>query len=140
VLARGPVHVGRRFSAEMVWMDERPLDPGRPYLLKHAARIVAAEIDRPLRLNEIERVTISTSLPLVFDRYQDNRTTGSFVVIDPATNFTAGAGMIAHAVREAATGRRHASASERIAQAARAATSEAEAADAVRHILEEVMK
>jgi sulfate adenylyltransferase large subunit len=140
VLASGPVHVGRRFSAEMVWMDERPLDPGRPYLLKHAAKIVAAEVDRPLRLNEIGTVTISTSLPLVFDRYQDNRTTGSFVVIDPATNFTAGAGMIAHAVREAAAERQHASASERIAQAARAARSEAEAADAVRHILEEVLK
>ena len=141
LLAVGPVQVARRFSADVVWMDERPLDPRRPYLLKHAARTVAAEIDRPLRLNEIGAVTVTTSMPIVVDRYTDHRATGSFALIDPATNFTAGAGMIADAVvRDQARGGTHASASERIAQAARAATSDADAIDAVRHILEEVLK
>ena len=49
----GPIHVGRRFAADVVWMDERPLDPGRVYLLKHTTRIVTAEVDRALALNEI---------------------------------------------------------------------------------------
>ncbi len=63
-------------------MDERPLDPGRVYLLKHNTRTVTAEVDRRLALNEIGLVHVTTSLPLVFDPYADNRTTGSFVLID----------------------------------------------------------
>ena len=70
-------------------MDERPLDPGRVYLLKHNTRVATAEVDRGLALNEIGTLTVTASQPLVFDPYTDNRTTGSFVLIDPATNFTA---------------------------------------------------
>ena len=81
-------------------MDERPLDPARVYLLKHTTRTVTAEVDRGLVLNQIGTVTVTTSRPLVFDRYRDNRATGSFILIDPATNFTAGAGMIIDAVRD----------------------------------------
>ena len=65
--------VGRRFEAEMVWMDERPLDPARVYLLKQATRTVTAEINHGLVLNQIGTVTVSTSRPLVFDRYETNR-------------------------------------------------------------------
>ena len=140
ILASGPVHVGSRFSANIVWMDERPLDPKRPYLLKHASRTVAAEVDRALALNEIAPVTITVSAPLVFDRYADDRTTGSFVLIDPSTNFTAGAGMIAHSLRDQGEYIASASTSNRIAQAARAARTDVEAADSVRRILEEVLK
>src|SRR5437763_16499435 len=86
--------VGRRFEADVVWMDERPLDPTRLYLLKHTTRTVTAEANRPLALNQIETVTLATSRPLVFDRYRDIRATGSFILIDPATIFTAGAVMI----------------------------------------------
>jgi sulfate adenylyltransferase subunit 1 (EFTu-like GTPase family) len=140
VLASGPIYVGRRFSADVVWMDERPLDPGRVYLLKHASRIVTAEADRALHLNQIGSVTVTSSAPLVFDGYRDNRMTGSFILIDPATNFTAGAGMIGEPVREHAHVVRHDMASRRIARAARAASTDAEAAEAVRLVLEEILK
>jgi len=138
VLAQEPIEVGPRFSANVVWMDERPLDPGRPYLLKLASSVVSAELDRPLRLNEIGGVTVSAARPLVFDTYADNRTMGSFVIIDPATNFTAGAGMIArreHDVAPVTDG----TPAARLAQAARAASTGEEAAEAVRRILEEML-
>jgi sulfate adenylyltransferase large subunit len=138
VLATGPIHVGRRFAANVVWMDERPLDPGRVYLLKHNTRTVAAELDRTLALNGIGLVQVSTSQPLVFDAYVGNRTTGSFVLIDAATNFTAGAGMIVRPIddRSAST---PFSAAARIAGAARMAGSEEEAVDAVQRLLEEML-
>ena len=47
-----------------------------------------------LKLNEIGRVTLRTTVPLFFDEYQRNRHTGSFILIDEATNATVGAGMI----------------------------------------------
>ena len=84
-----PPHVGNRFQAEIVWMDERPAQPGRVYLLKHTTRTVAAEVDRTLALNQIGTATVSVTRPLVFDRYESNRATGSFVLIDPATCFPA---------------------------------------------------
>jgi sulfate adenylyltransferase large subunit len=138
VLAVGPVHVHRRFSANVVWMDERPLDPARVYLAKHSTRIVTVEVDRPLVLNEIGTLTVHASQPLVFDPYVENRTTGSFVIIDPATNFTAGAGMIVRALREESDAT-VASAAERLATAARRAATDAEAVEAVRRLLEEVL-
>jgi sulfate adenylyltransferase large subunit len=131
-------HVGRRFTANVVWMDERPLRPGRPYVLKHGTRTVTASSAAPLALNQIGLVTITTGRPLVFEPYADNRTTGSFIVIDPLSNFTAGAGMIVAAQPEdgasIAPG-----AAERLAAAARDASSDAAAVDAVRALLEEVL-
>jgi bifunctional enzyme CysN/CysC len=47
-----------------------------------------------LGMNDIGRVTLRTAAPLAFDEYSRNRTTGSFILIDEATNATAGAGMI----------------------------------------------
>jgi sulfate adenylyltransferase subunit 1 (EFTu-like GTPase family) len=138
VLAREPIEIGRSFSAEVVWMDDRALDPSRTYVLKHASKTVPAEINRPLALNEIGPVTITTTRPIVFDRYADNRTMGSFVVIDPATNFTSGAGMIVRREPDVAVESSR-TASARIAQAARAAAGEAEAIDAVRRLLEEIL-
>ena len=79
--------------------------------------------------------------PLVFDRYTDNRSTGSFILIDPATNFTAGAGMITAAVHEHATAASaRPSAAERLARIARGAATDAEAVEAVRLALEEILK
>jgi sulfate adenylyltransferase large subunit len=138
LLAKGPIHVGKRFTANVVWMDERPLDPGRVYLLKHNTRSVTAEVDRALALNEIGLVHVSTSLPLVFDSYAGNRTTGSFVLIDAATNFTAGAGMIVRALDDDSNAVQQ-SAAARIAGAARAAATDDEAVQAVRRILEEIL-
>jgi sulfate adenylyltransferase subunit 1 len=133
--------VEKKFEAEMVWMDERPLDPARVYLLKQGTRVVSAEVNRGLILNQIGNVTITATRPLVFDRYTDNRGTGSFILIDPATNFTAGAGMITAAVHEHATAASaRPSAAERLARVARAAGSDADAIEAVRLALEEILK
>ncbi|HET9833804.1 MAG TPA: GTP-binding protein [Vicinamibacterales bacterium] len=133
--------VEKKFEAEMVWMDERPMDPARVYLLKQGTRVVSAEVSRGLILNQIGTVTITSTRPLVFDRYSDNRTTGSFILIDPATNFTAGAGMITAAVHEHATAvSARPSAAERLARIARGAATDADAVEAVRLALEEILK
>ena len=139
VLTSGPTEVGSRFAADLVWMDERPLDPGRLYLLKHGAKTVSAEIDRGFKLNEIGAATVTASRPIVFDSYHSNRTTGSFILIDPATNFTAGAGMIVRKVTERRGGAERSGAAGRLAEAARAAANESEAIDAVRRVLEEIL-
>jgi sulfate adenylyltransferase subunit 1 (EFTu-like GTPase family) len=137
--APGPC-VGPQFEADVVWMDERPLDPGRLYLLKQGTRSVTAEVNHPLVLNQIGTVQVSTARPIVFDRYATSRGTGSFILIDPSTQFTCGAGMITDPVRTAAGV--HAaplSFAERLAQMARRAGSDEEAADAVRKALEEML-
>ena len=139
LLATGPVEIGRRFDADIVWMDERPLDPGRPYLLKHGTRIVSAEINQPFALNQIGRATVSTARALAFDSYRADRGTGSFILIDPATNFTAGAGMILGRVAEHHVVEATAGAAQRLAEAARAARSDADATEAVRRLLEEIL-
>jgi len=140
VLTLEPAFVGQAFEAEVVWMDERPLDPGRVYLLKHGTRTVTAEINHPLVLNQIGTVQVSTARPLVFDRYRDNRGTGNFILIDPGTHFTCGAGMITQPLRTAAEVH-HAplSFADRLAHLARRAATDEEAAAAVRQALEEML-
>jgi sulfate adenylyltransferase large subunit len=138
MLATEPLHVGRRFAADMVWMDERPLDPNRPYVLKQGTRTVMAEAASALVLNQIGPVTITTGRPIVFEPYADNRITGSFILIDPATNFTAGAGMIVEALVDDGPAVTR-GAAERLAQTARAAATEGAAIDAVRAMLEEML-
>ena len=75
----------------------------------------------------------------MFDGYRANRTTGSFILIDPSTNFTAGAGMIVRRVSERRGDMATAGAAGRLAKAARMAASESEAVDAVRRVLEEIL-
>jgi sulfate adenylyltransferase large subunit len=136
----GDVPVAQRFRADVVWMDERPLDPARVYLLKHTTRTVTAEVDRSMTLNQIGSLTITTARPVMIDCYVDNRGTGSFILIDPATNFTAGAGMIAEVLREQAGPRAaRSSAAERLARLARAAATEDEAIEAVRKALDDLI-
>jgi len=103
--------VGQDIDATVCWMADRPLAPANRYVLKHTTRSVPAvvrqlqyrlnvntlhrdETATTLTFNEIGRVTLRTAAPLMFDPYRRNRTTGSFILIDPATNATAGAGMI----------------------------------------------
>jgi sulfate adenylyltransferase large subunit len=103
--------LARELEAHVCWMADAPLRPGARYALKHAtfaARAVIEAIDtrvdvhtlepRPnppeLGLNDIGRVRLRTSKPLAFDPYSRNRATGSFILIDEATNDTVGAGMI----------------------------------------------
>ena len=99
-------------EALVCWMDERSsLSVGRTYLLKHSTRTVRATMESlqyrldvnglrrddsatGLELNEIGRVSFRTTEPLLVDDYGTNRATGSFIVIDPQTNATAGAGVI----------------------------------------------
>jgi sulfate adenylyltransferase subunit 1 len=139
VLAVGDPYVAQRFEAEIVWMDERPLDPARVYLLKHTTRTVTAEVDRRFMLNQIASANVATSRPLIFDRYGENRATGSFILIDPTTNFTAGAGMIVNAAGERAATAAKPSAAERLARLARAASTDADAVEAVRRALEDIL-
>ena len=105
----GP-HVSGQFEAITVWMNEKPLEPQRPYLLKHTSQTVRARVTAirhrvdintlhhepapNLRLNEIGVVALESQKPLFFDPYHRNRATGSFILIDPITNETVGAGMI----------------------------------------------
>jgi sulfate adenylyltransferase large subunit len=106
--------VARELSADVCWMTDQPLRPGGGYQLKHTSRIVTAivqgiddvvdvhtlERDAPpqeLALNDIGRVRLRTSAPLVLDPYTSNRRTGSFILIDEASNRTVGAGMVADA-------------------------------------------
>ncbi|MGE0392661.1 MAG: sulfate adenylyltransferase subunit 1 [Vicinamibacterales bacterium] len=138
-LVAGPVQVGQRFQADIVWMDERPLEPSRMYVLKHSTRVVTAEVDRAFQLNEIATAGVRTSRPLIFDSYQDVRATGSFILIDPATNFTAGAGMISAVARDDQAGRANEGAAERLARLARAARTDADAVEAVRAALEDII-
>jgi sulfate adenylyltransferase large subunit len=106
-----PPLVTREFDADICWLDSEPLRAGARYAIKHTAStataIVEALIDRvdvetlerepqpsALELNDIARVSLRTSAPLAIDPYARNRRTGSFVLIDEATNHTVGAGMI----------------------------------------------
>jgi bifunctional enzyme CysN/CysC len=102
----------RRFEAMICWFDETShLRTGAPYQLKHTTRWVAAEVEElryqlnvdtlhrdlgadTLEVNDIGRVAIHTTSPLFFDEYRINRTTGSFILVDPATDLTVAAGMI----------------------------------------------
>ncbi len=90
-----PPHSTRRFEAQLVWMNAIPLDPRRRYLIKHTTQIVPAEISgRALEMNAIGKVEVVTARPIFFDAYTRNRATGAFILIDPDTNATSGAGMI----------------------------------------------
>jgi len=106
--------VSRELEADVCWMADAPLRPGGRYLLKQTSRTATAIVDQiedtvdvhtlqraaaasgtELGLNDIGRVRLRTSVPLVFDPYASNRRTGSFILIDQASNGTVGAGMIA---------------------------------------------
>jgi sulfate adenylyltransferase subunit 1 len=138
ILVDGHINMGRRFQADMVWMDERPLEPNRLYVLKHSSGTMTAQVDSRLLLNDIGRVTVETSRALIFDKYSEHRGTGAFILIEPTTNFTAGAGMISAALPDKAAVS-HPGAAERLAHLARTAPSEGEAIEAVRRALEEML-
>jgi bifunctional enzyme CysN/CysC len=103
--------LGREIDATICWMGETPSVAGGRYLIKHTTRTTRAvftelvhrihvdtlhrdESAQRLELNDIGRVTLRTAIPLAFDSYRRNRTTGSFILIDEATNDTVAAGMI----------------------------------------------
>ncbi|MFZ0041047.1 MAG: adenylyl-sulfate kinase [Solirubrobacteraceae bacterium] len=126
----------RELDATICWMTEQPLAPGRRYALKHTNRTVRATVqaikDRwdpetlqiyadpsSLGLNDIGRVSLRTSSPVLADPFRRNGITGAFILIDEHSNDTVGAGIVREAreVKPALEGRRdvtwHASALDR---------------------------
>jgi bifunctional enzyme CysN/CysC len=106
--------VANEFDAMMCWMADAPLKVGGRYFLKHTTRTVRAVVDDlryridvntlhrdqsadQLGLNEIGRVRLRTSAPLLLDPYDLSRTTGGFILIDETTQDTVGGGMVIHA-------------------------------------------
>ena len=103
-------HRNSVLEAMLVWMDEAPLKLNQPYLIKHTTQTVRGCVTRlqyrinpdglhrepaeTLCLNEIGRTSLELYRPIHFDQFVRNRTTGSFIIIDPDTNATAGAAMI----------------------------------------------
>jgi bifunctional enzyme CysN/CysC/sulfate adenylyltransferase subunit 1 len=97
--------------AKISWMNPRPLQPGRQYLLKHTTQTVKAAITNiesrinittlekeegiaELAMNDLGEIRIKTARPLIFDGYSTNRLTGAFILIEPGTNATVAAGML----------------------------------------------
>jgi bifunctional enzyme CysN/CysC len=109
--------VGSVVESLLCWMSERPLDPNRRYVVKHTTRTAPVgtlevryridvdtlhrdETADTLALNDLGRVRIELAAPLVYDSYRRNRTMGSLIVIDEATNETVAAGTILDAEAE----------------------------------------
>ncbi len=103
--------VSSDLRARVAWMNTRPLQAGRKYFLKHTTQTVQAvvtslenrlkiadfeteENPKELGVNDLGEIRVRTSRPLVFDSYSVNRLTGSFILIEPGTNQTVGAGML----------------------------------------------
>ena len=104
-------HTGQDIEAMVCWLTEKPLAVGSRYVVKHTTRTARAvvralryrldintlhrdEAAEDLSLNEIGRITMRTTVPLMYDEYRRNRATGSFILIEEGTDATAGAGMI----------------------------------------------
>ncbi|HEY3702282.1 MAG TPA: GTP-binding protein, partial [Acidimicrobiales bacterium] len=103
--------VGQDIEAMVCWLTDRPLQPNGRYALKHTTRTARAVVKdlryrldintlhrdeecTGLGLNEMGRVHLRVTAPLMFDDYRRDRATGSFILVDETTNATAGAGMI----------------------------------------------
>ena len=102
--------VSSGFSAALVWLHAEPLLVGKPLLLKHTTRVVKARVRRilhrvnvntleqepaeRLEMNGIAEVEVETNQPLFLDPYAASRATGNFILIDPFSNATVGAGMV----------------------------------------------
>ncbi len=109
--------VADQAAAQLIWMAEEPLFPGRPYLIKVGTQWATATVSslkhkinvdnldhiagKELALNEVAQVNLSFSKPLVFDPYAQNRQTGGFILVDRVTFNTVGAGMLQFALRRA---------------------------------------
>ena len=117
VAADVPPQVADQFEADLVWLGEEALLPGRGYWLQLATQSATATVQPPkhevnvnsqehlaaktLRLNGIGLVEFATDRPLVFEPYCESRTLGGFILIDKLTNATVAAGMIRFALRRA---------------------------------------
>ena len=116
--------VANQFAANIIWMHEAELTPGRSYLLKTGTATIPATVTslkhkidinsmekqpgRTLALNEIGFCNLQTAQPIAFDPYSQVRETGGFILIDRITNQTVGAGMIEYSLRRSGNIHRHA--------------------------------
>ena len=110
VSTAAPATVAKSVKAALVWMDQRPLDRNRRYLLKHTSQTVPVFVSsiehrtdigtltrepaETLRMNDIGVATLTLLRPIAIDLYGANRSTGAFILIDAETNATVAAGMI----------------------------------------------
>jgi bifunctional enzyme CysN/CysC len=119
VLCAGPAPAEQsdQFAAQIIWMHDEEMIPGRQYHFKTANRTVSGSITelkhkvnvntlehmsgKTLELNEVGVCNVSTSAPIAFDPYAQNRETGSFIIIDKRTNNTVGVGLIDFSLRRA---------------------------------------
>ena len=113
--AADPPAVADQFEATLVWFDEEPMLPGRPYLLKLGTRTVSAQVAEPkykvnvntleqlaarrLELNEIGVCNLTLDAPIAFDPYGENHDLGGFILIDRISNRTVAAGLLHFALR-----------------------------------------
>ncbi|HVI33363.1 sulfate adenylyltransferase subunit CysN [Phenylobacterium sp.] len=113
--AADPPAVADQFECTLVWFDDEPMLPGRPYLMKLGARTVSAQVTEPkhkvnvntlerlaatrLELNEIGVCNLALDAPIAFDPYAENKDLGGFILIDRISNRTVGAGMLHFALR-----------------------------------------
>ncbi len=120
VASQTPATVSKSAKAALVWMDQRPLELHRRYLLKHTSQTVPVfvtsiehrtdlgtlnhEQARTLNMNDIGSVNLSLLRPIAIDAYGENRSTGAFILVDAETNGTVAAGMITTAYGQAAAG------------------------------------
>ncbi len=112
-----PAQVSDQIAADLVWMADEPMLPGRVYLLKAGHQTATATITalkhkinvntlehqagKMLELNEAGMCNLSLNRPLVFDPYKQSRDMGGFILIDRFSNDTVGAGMIEFGLRRA---------------------------------------
>ncbi|MGZ2370583.1 sulfate adenylyltransferase subunit CysN [Ancylomarina sp. YFZ004] len=111
VAADNVPNMEQEFDAMVCWMNERPMMTGGKYTIKHTSNETRCMVrnvnfkvdinsleertdDKVIGLNDIACLKLKTAKPLFFDSYKKNRNTGSFILIDEATNETVAAGMI----------------------------------------------
>ncbi|MDM7984927.1 MAG: sulfate adenylyltransferase subunit CysN [Maricaulis sp.] len=116
--------VSDQFAAEVLWMNEEELLPGRSYLLKIGSATTPATVSAlkhkvdintyekqpstKLEMNEIGMCNIACTRPIAFDPYHQIRDMGAFILVDRFTNQTVGAGMIRFGLRRASNIHQHA--------------------------------
>ncbi len=109
--------VADQFAANLIWMSDEKLLPGRSYLMKIGTRTIPVSVTevkyrldvttlaqhpaKTLSLNEVGFCNLATSAAIAFDPYAENRVMGAFILIDRFSNATAGAGLVAFGLRRA---------------------------------------
>ena len=103
--------IDKQFTAKIAWMDRDTLTAGNKYVIQHGVNKVQAKVERihhiiktdysgiienvdHLEINDIALVSFKLNKPIFYDAFKNHRTNGSFIIIDPQTNTTAGAGFI----------------------------------------------